>query len=94
MFCTILLKYPFLFCMQTICITSSGAWKLGGFGFSIILDRNAVDSHTTGSAFHYPEYEFASAVAALSDRADEKCHFRSNNCRYLESRMHCLSCNG
>ena len=54
MFCTILLKYPFLFCMQTICITSSGAWKLGGFGFSIVLDQNAVDSQSTGPAFHYP----------------------------------------
>ena len=50
----ILLKYTFLFCMQTICITSSGAWKLGGFGFSIILDQNAVDSQSTGPAFHYP----------------------------------------
>lgn len=42
----------FLF-WQSVYITSSGAWKLAGFGFAINLDQPGADS--AGSpAFHFP----------------------------------------
>ena len=37
---------------QTILITSNGAWKLGGFGFSISADQSSSDSASV-QAFHY-----------------------------------------
>jgi len=37
--------------VQTVFITSSGAWKLGGFGFAISADQASSGST---SPFHYP----------------------------------------
>lgn len=37
---------------QAVFITSSGAWKLGGFGFAIPADQNSGDSSSIQS-FHY-----------------------------------------
>lgn len=38
--------------MQNVIITSSGAWKLGGFGFAVSIDNTAADT-TNAQAFHY-----------------------------------------
>lgn len=39
--------------VQTVFITSSGAWKLGGFGFAITVDQASGGSASMQS-FHYP----------------------------------------
>lgn len=38
--------------LQSILITSNGAWKLGGFGFAIPADQSSNDSGGM-QAFHY-----------------------------------------
>lgn len=38
--------------LQNVLITSSGAWKLGGFGFAISTDQTSGDM-ASGQAFHY-----------------------------------------
>ncbi|KAF9609205.1 hypothetical protein IFM89_014046 [Coptis chinensis] len=40
---------------ETVFITSSGAWKLGGFGFATSADQGG--DLTTVQPFHYPEYD-------------------------------------
>lgn len=40
------------FLLQTVLITSNGAWKLGGFGFAITTDQASSDSANVQS-FHY-----------------------------------------
>ncbi|XP_042422130.1 SCY1-like protein 2 [Zingiber officinale] len=47
---------------ESIFITSSGAWKLGGFGFTVPLDQA-----TSGSAqiFHYAEYDVEDAALPI-----------------------------
>lgn len=42
----------FVFLLQSVLITSSGAWKLGGFGFAISTDQSSNDS-ANSQAFHY-----------------------------------------
>ncbi|KAJ7546397.1 hypothetical protein O6H91_08G038400 [Diphasiastrum complanatum] len=37
-------------------VTSSGAWKLGGFGHAINLDQVGADANS-GPAYHYPDYD-------------------------------------
>jgi hypothetical protein len=38
--------------LQNVLITSSGAWKLGGFGFAISTDQTSGDMANV-QAFHY-----------------------------------------
>ncbi|XP_068654052.1 SCY1-like protein 2 A [Aristolochia californica] len=49
---------------ETIFITSSGAWKLGGFGFAISTDQASGDS-TAMQPFHYPEYDVEETILPL-----------------------------
>lgn len=55
-------------CLQNVLITSSGAWKLGGFGFAISADSNTGDM-TNAQAFHY-------AVSEILKISDLPSHFR------------------
>ncbi|PHT34254.1 hypothetical protein CQW23_26054 [Capsicum baccatum] len=48
---------------ETILITSNGAWKLGGFGFTISVDQAADLSNM--QAFHYAEYDVEDSVVPL-----------------------------
>ncbi|KAG4201012.1 hypothetical protein ERO13_A05G249800v2 [Gossypium hirsutum] len=47
---------------ENVLITSSGAWKLGGFGFAISTDQASSDSV---KAFHYSEYDTEDSVMPL-----------------------------
>ncbi|KAK1325199.1 hypothetical protein QJS10_CPA01g02138 [Acorus calamus] len=49
---------------ETVYITASGAWKLGGFGFSISTDQALGDS-TSVPPFHYSEYDVEDSVLPL-----------------------------
>ncbi|GMI83031.1 hypothetical protein like AT1G71410 [Hibiscus trionum] len=49
---------------ENVLITSSGAWKLGGFGFAISMDQASSDSATV-KAFHYSEYDTEDSVMPL-----------------------------
>ncbi|KAG6388921.1 hypothetical protein SASPL_150357 [Salvia splendens] len=49
---------------ETILITSNGAWKLGGFGFSIAADQSSSDSASV-QAFHYAEYDVEDSILPL-----------------------------
>eukprot|EP01018_Ginkgo_biloba_P000863 Gb_28329 [translate_table: standard] len=49
---------------ETVFITSSGAWKLGGFGFAIAADQVSGDTSSV-QAFHYPEYDVEDVVVPL-----------------------------
>eukprot|EP00250_Pteridium_aquilinum_P016453 c23109_g2_i1 orf=408-3092(+) len=42
---------------EAVFITSTGAWKLAGFGFSLSMDQASADGLGGGPAFHYPEYD-------------------------------------
>lgn len=46
---------------ESILITASGAWKLGGFGFAIPTDQASGDSQ----AFHYAEYDVEDSILPL-----------------------------
>lgn len=39
---------------QAVFITSTGAWKLAGFGFCLNMDQASADGLGGGPAFHYP----------------------------------------
>uniref|UniRef100_A0A7N0ZZD7 Protein kinase domain-containing protein n=1 Tax=Kalanchoe fedtschenkoi TaxID=63787 RepID=A0A7N0ZZD7_KALFE len=45
-------------------ITSSGAWKLAGFGFAISSDQTSNDL-SNGQAFHFSEYDVEDSVLPL-----------------------------
>ncbi|XP_077226737.1 SCY1-like protein 2 A [Tasmannia lanceolata] len=49
---------------ETVFITSSGAWKLGGFGFAISADQASGDSSSM-PPFHYSEYDVEDSVLPL-----------------------------
>ncbi|CAH1443399.1 unnamed protein product [Lactuca virosa] len=49
---------------ETVLINSSGAWKLGGFSFSISADLSSTDSSTV-QPFHYAEYDVEDSVLPL-----------------------------
>ncbi|EOY17147.1 Kinase family protein with ARM repeat domain isoform 2 [Theobroma cacao] len=49
---------------ENILITSSGAWKLGGFGFAISTDQASNDLANV-QAFHYAEYDIEDSVMPL-----------------------------
>ncbi|KAL8485777.1 hypothetical protein ACS0TY_027887 [Phlomoides rotata] len=49
---------------ETILITSNGAWKLGGFGFTISTDQSSNDS-ASFQAFHYAEYDVEDSILPL-----------------------------
>ncbi|GMI90745.1 hypothetical protein like AT1G71410 [Hibiscus trionum] len=49
---------------ENVLITSSGAWKLGGFGFSIFADKASSDSAAV-KVFHYSEYDTEDSVMPL-----------------------------
>lgn len=49
---------------ENILLTSSGAWKLGGFGFAISTDQASGDL-ANGQAFHYAEYDVEDSVLPL-----------------------------
>lgn len=42
---------------EAVFITSTGAWKLAGFGFCLNMDQASADGLGGGPAFHYPEYD-------------------------------------
>jgi hypothetical protein len=46
-----------VYTLQNVLITSSGAWKLGGFGFAISTDQASGDMANV-PAFHYAVSEF------------------------------------
>ncbi|KAL8167086.1 hypothetical protein V2J09_008585 [Rumex salicifolius] len=49
---------------ESVLITASGAWKLGGFGFAISSDQASGDlAHT--HAFHYSEYDVEDSILPL-----------------------------
>ncbi|XVF37320.1 hypothetical protein REPUB_Repub19eG0135600 [Reevesia pubescens] len=49
---------------ENVLITSSGAWKLGGFGFAIPTDQASSDLANV-PAFHYVEYDIEDSVIPL-----------------------------
>ncbi|CAI9266360.1 unnamed protein product [Lactuca saligna] len=49
---------------ETVLINSSGAWKLGGFSFSISADLSSTDPSTM-QPFHYAEYDVEDSVLPL-----------------------------
>lgn len=49
---------------ENVLITSSGAWKLGGFGFAISTDQTSGDMANV-QAFHYAEYDVEDSVLPL-----------------------------
>ncbi|KAK9748953.1 hypothetical protein RND81_02G092400 [Saponaria officinalis] len=49
---------------ESILITASGAWKLGGFGFAISSDQAAGGSSNV-QAFHYSEYDVEDSILPL-----------------------------
>lgn len=49
---------------ENVLITSSGAWKLGGFGFAISSDQASGDSSSL-QPFHYSEYDVEDSVLPL-----------------------------
>lgn len=49
---------------ETLFITSTGAWKLGGFGFALSVDQ-ASGGSTSIQAFHYPEYDIEDSCLPL-----------------------------
>ncbi|XP_011004854.1 PREDICTED: SCY1-like protein 2 [Populus euphratica] len=49
---------------ENILITSSGAWKLGGFGFAITTDQASGDL-ASSQAFHYAEYDDEDSILPL-----------------------------
>ncbi|KAM2675545.1 hypothetical protein EV1_002299 [Malus domestica] len=49
---------------ENVFITSSGAWKLGGFGFAISTDQ-ASGNMTNVQAFHYAEYDVEDSVLPI-----------------------------
>ncbi|KAJ0024168.1 hypothetical protein Pint_07044 [Pistacia integerrima] len=51
-------------CGGNVLITSSGAWKLGGFGFAITTDQASSDSSNV-QAFHYAEYDVEDSMLPL-----------------------------
>lgn len=53
---------------ETILITSNGAWKLGGFGFTISVDQAADLSNL--QAFHYAEYDVEDSIIPLQPSVD------------------------
>ncbi|XP_049379430.1 SCY1-like protein 2 A [Solanum stenotomum] len=53
---------------ETILITSNGAWKLGGFGFTISVDQAADLSNM--QAFHYAEYDVEDSIIPLQPSLD------------------------
>ncbi|THG16945.1 hypothetical protein TEA_015750 [Camellia sinensis var. sinensis] len=48
---------------ESILITSSGAWKLGGFGFAISADQSGDVANV--QAFHYSEYDVEDSLLPL-----------------------------
>ncbi|KAL5227462.1 hypothetical protein ABZP36_015727 [Zizania latifolia] len=49
---------------ETVFITSSGSWKLGGFGFALSVDQ-ATGSLTSTQRFHYSDYDVEDAALPL-----------------------------
>ncbi|XP_057504105.1 SCY1-like protein 2 A [Actinidia eriantha] len=49
---------------ESVLITSSGAWKLGGFGFAISIDQSSGD-YSNVHAFHYSEYDVEDSLLPL-----------------------------
>ncbi|KAH9310107.1 hypothetical protein KI387_038018, partial [Taxus chinensis] len=49
---------------ETVFITYSGAWKLGGFGFAVAADQVSGDLNGV-QPFHYPEYDAEDVVVPL-----------------------------
>ncbi|XVF63449.1 hypothetical protein PTKIN_Ptkin09bG0087800 [Pterospermum kingtungense] len=49
---------------ENVLITSSGAWKLGGFGFAISTDQTSGDL-ANAQAFHYAEYDVEDSCIPL-----------------------------
>nr|GEW32845.1 SCY1-like protein 2 [Tanacetum cinerariifolium] len=47
---------------EAVLINSSGAWKLGGFGFAISADQSSTD---TVQPFHYSEYDVEDSVLPI-----------------------------
>ncbi|CAI9117163.1 OLC1v1018509C1 [Oldenlandia corymbosa var. corymbosa] len=54
---------------EAILITSNGAWKLGGFGFTIPTDQSTTDSSNV-QAFHYAEYDVEDSILPLQPALD------------------------
>lgn len=48
---------------ESVLITATGAWKLGGFGFTITTDQASSGSNV--QAFHYAEYDVEDSVLPL-----------------------------
>ncbi|KAK9065686.1 hypothetical protein SSX86_015087 [Deinandra increscens subsp. villosa] len=49
---------------EAVLINSSGAWKLGGFGFAISADQSSADPSTV-QPFHYSEYDVEDSLLPL-----------------------------
>uniref|UniRef100_A0A6V7QWJ9 Protein kinase domain-containing protein n=1 Tax=Ananas comosus var. bracteatus TaxID=296719 RepID=A0A6V7QWJ9_ANACO len=49
---------------ETVFITSSGAWKLGGFSFAISTDQTS-GGLTSAQQFHYSEYDVEDSILPL-----------------------------
>ncbi|KAL5222513.1 hypothetical protein ABZP36_027226 [Zizania latifolia] len=49
---------------ETVFITSSGSWKLGGFGFALSVDQ-ATGSLTSSQRFHYSDYDVEDTILPL-----------------------------
>nr|DAD21189.1 TPA_asm: hypothetical protein HUJ06_022652 [Nelumbo nucifera] len=54
---------------ETVFITSSGAWKLGGFGFAVSADQTSGDVINV-QTFHYAEYDVEDSILPLQPSLD------------------------
>lgn len=50
---------------ETVLITSSGAWKLGGFSFATSADQSSGSDLANVQAFHYAEYDVEDSLLPL-----------------------------
>lgn len=50
--------------LQSVFITSSGSWKLGGFGFALSVDQ-ATGGLTSSQQFHYSDYDVEDTALPL-----------------------------
>ncbi|KAL6965937.1 SCY1-like protein 2 A [Sarracenia purpurea var. burkii] len=49
---------------ESVLITLSGSWKLGGFGFAISADQSS-DDFANVKSFHYAEYDIEDSLLPL-----------------------------
>eukprot|EP00850_Spirogloea_muscicola_P018777 SM000175S03324 [mRNA] locus=s175:275239:281097:- [translate_table: standard] len=55
---------------ETVFITTSGAWKFGGLGFSVFLDKEPPPAPHSEPPFHYPDFDVDGPALPLQPPLD------------------------